>query len=747
MSNFLDYPGLEHYTEKVKDQISQLCIKQSYIPNTRINNVGVIEEYEGAMMTSDFIPLANGDTVRWVYSNAGAFPVGFSEYDAQKNYIGTWWGNNVPKERTFTIAHANTAYFRASFKGSGDYEPMVVVNGTTVWTKEDDSSLFTKIREITSPISEDVNSIYKKYNLEYFQVTRTAYMNLGGAAIGQKLTPLVANSAGWTYEDITVLPGEKLVLTTKGNTANAKSYAILDKDNIVLDFSQSSVTDLVITMPDNAARFITNSTIGNGKLLRVLGKLSIIQEDAQQSANVLKDQGYNIDFADGSNGNDGNTSLVHTAVVETKGARYAAFVTNRPLPDNCVYAYGWAVTSSKEDIGTINRYSKWAAGAGKVDYNKNQRDNVIDLSSYVGVVGVSFTIGEYNTATDTLNVLRLGDFANYVNAIICSQNMEALIAKMTSGSTGVVDRNVGREIDLLAMCRDQKLTTSPFKDIQFLICTDSHADNVAVNNAVSATNGFSSIDAFIHCGDITGAASNEPDVITNFQQALARLEKPGYVVVGNHDVGNAVYVGRCFSHAQTYNAFIKPMVDKGWLASGEYTANLPYWFHDNATYKVRLIGIYEYDDALALFDSAYWEPVTYDSSATEFAFSHSYAVDDIVKCGTYTDNCFRCKSAVTTPANYYTDVDKLPRYIVQRGQRVIRETQANWFLNTLASTPAGYGVIVLMHNPFSDAAETIECKIMELWGRSIRKTTWQQTSSLMQSPPSRMAHPIRLTWP
>ena len=86
------------------------------------------------------------------------------------------------------------------------------------------------------------------------------------------------------------------------------------------------------------------------------------------------------------------------------------------------------------------------------------------------------------------------------------------------------------------------------------------------------------------------------------------------------------------------------------LVSGEYENGKPYYFHDITDKQIRLIALYEYDDAL--------------------------------------------------------DTENSTTYKVRRGYRVIRQEQAQWFLDTLCSTPANYSVVVLLHNPFSDNSIT-----------------------------------------
>jgi hypothetical protein len=211
----------------------------------------------------------------------------------------------------------------------------------------------------------------------------------------------------------------------------------------------------------------------------------------------------------------------------------------------------------------------------------------------------------------------------------------------------------------------------------------------------------------IAVGDIL-AQSFTGSFIETYKNFVLNSDKPIYSLMGNHDVGNSKYVGICASHAQIYQTFIEPMIQKGWLVSGEYVQNTGYWYHDfvdnSKGIKVRLIALYEYDDNLDLANSDYWEPVTYNSEYSKLQFNTSYSVNDYVNCGNYTDYSFKCKQALTTPADAYTNQSLLPGYKVQRGTRVIRQAQAQWFLNTLYNTPNDYTIVVAMHNPFSDSA-------------------------------------------
>lgn len=199
---------------------------------------------------------------------------------------------------------------------------------------------------------------------------------------------------------------------------------------------------------------------------------------------------------------------------------------------------------------------------------------------------------------------------------------------------------------LVTSCR-YRFKNEAFKDLQLCICTDVHGDNVAMTNAVLATNGFDTIDALICLGD------QEPENFTNgwyntFKTIIANCTKPVFTIAGNHDCGNSKDISVCATHEQIYNAYIKYMVDNNILLQSEIGSGLNYYYHNFSSHNIRIICLYEYDANLDINQS---------------------------------DNT---------------------KYIVSRGMRVLRQTQAQWFLNTLLSTPANYSVVIALHNPFSN---------------------------------------------
>lgn len=407
-------------------------------------------------------------------------------------------------------------------------------------------------------------------------------------------------------------------------------------------------------------------------------------------------------WRNGSPGNNGNTTNITSIYIPYhQGKKVISVRTNRPNTTGYHYVYGANGTYSLEDLGSCPVNASGAGGSGNtfsiqsISLQTSSPTITIPNNRIQKLVGVAIVLGESDGAN--WNPLRISDLVGY----------DFFVEFLDETPVAVISRNNDKLPMLINACRYHK-TSATFKDYQVAICTDMHAWALANENAVAATNGIETIDAYVNCGDIVSAYYNLTQVAA-FQSQFAKLSKPGYVVVGNHDVGNAYYVGYCCNHAQAYEAYIKPMVDAGVLANGEYEANKPYWYHDDTAHKIRLIGLYEYDDNLD-FNETYWQAVDYDATKPAVQLSTTYAVGDIVNAGDYTGNSFKCVQGVTTPASFYTTPQMFPSYKVHRGQRVIRQTQAQWFLDTLAGTPAQYGVIVIMHNPFSLAAVSLDKK-------------------------------------
>lgn len=283
-----------------------------------------------------------------------------------------------------------------------------------------------------------------------------------------------------------------------------------------------------------------------------------------------------------------------------------------------------------------------------------------------------------------------------------SSNFSEKIEKLKEIITGsnVVLRNEQNTDALFSACRYNTLEAQG-KDLQLCIVTDSHGETTPVYNAVKLTSNFASIDAIIHCGDICTYIYDSGEV-QSVIKVMSSCVKPWFIVVGNHDVGNTLYLNAAATHDEIFMNFILPMIESGILKEGEYTYGKNYYYHDFKESKIRLIVPYEYDNPLDVADNDYWNVVEYDSTAAMVKPGSSYSVGDKINCAGYKEHSFVCKKNVVTIDNTqnadYT-LHTLPYYKCGRAARVIMEEQARWFIDTLNSTPEGYGIVVATHNP------------------------------------------------
>lgn len=191
----------------------------------------------------------------------------------------------------------------------------------------------------------------------------------------------------------------------------------------------------------------------------------------------------------------------------------------------------------------------------------------------------------------------------------------------------------------------------PILPLAFMHMSDSHSTKpnqraIEMLNYLG-TNGH--VKFLLHTGDILV----DPPGSTKWSSIVAEAKYPVYVTAGNHDVGNwKQFLSQQRTDEQFYEEFVAPQISTKWSlkTDGEGTphpAGKNYYFTDFTEEKVRLIVAYEYE-----IDSSDFSP---------------------------------------NPAR---DGD-----VAARGARWISQEQTDWLIESLKTTPAGYGVILAHHAP------------------------------------------------
>ena len=458
---------------------------------------------------------------------------------------------------------------------------------------------------------------------------------------------------------------------------------------------------------------VVSQKVLNDVLLKKFDKANIVQESGEAEDKVMSQKAVSdklSDLSDKVSIKDEEGNVQDTPFRVINNPEYLAIETDaedKVLAATYSDGSHYAHNMKSETIDALeNQKVDKEAGKSLIDTDVADAQNTINNPEYLAietdaedkVLAATYSDGSHyahNMKSETIDALenmvsKINDDTKSLN-----DNVQNIIQKIeTISREDVYSRNANNIPLLQSACR----YNNGKKDFLMCIIADSHSEEQAVQNAVALTNKIDVIDAIIHCGDITASHFDKTQIL-NFYNDYKHCEKPWLVVIGNHDVGNTMYLQYSATHEEIFQYYIKPMIDGGILNNGEYQEGKPYYFHDFTDRKIRVIVPYEYDNPLDVADNEYWNSIDYDGSLPQLVPGKTYSVGDKVNSGGYKDNSFICKKEVVTINSQYDNNYTIPYYKSGRAARVISKEQAEWLVNTLKSTPDEYGVIIATHNP------------------------------------------------
>ena len=176
-----------------------------------------------------------------------------------------------------------------------------------------------------------------------------------------------------------------------------------------------------------------------------------------------------------------------------------------------------------------------------------------------------------------------------------------------------------------------------------------HAVELLNTHGINGKNNGDNIKCLLHTGDVRNSNFNDTAGWEKFTAAIAKANRPVFVVAGNHDVGNGYNVAESGTDEQIFTQMVAPFLSSWNLVTESPNTGTPnptgkcYYFKDFIEEKIRMICLYEYE--------------------TDFELNPS-------------DN---------TKLKY------------QRGIRAFSQEQIDWLIDSLIKTPAGYGVLIATH--------------------------------------------------
>ena len=195
---------------------------------------------------------------------------------------------------------------------------------------------------------------------------------------------------------------------------------------------------------------------------------------------------------------------------------------------------------------------------------------------------------------------------------------------------------------------DSAAATGKKNNFCFSTITDVHGSGDAFSRFIDYSNEKSAyLDAVICCGDMVPVEPTQS--ISWFGENLVRSVRPFLFEVGNHDVGQTNLSGITQETARTN--YYTDIINTGFLAASDFEGTgRCSWFKDFSSYKIRIIAPFEYG------------------------------------------NCYEAESGVTNKC----------------ARRWLDSNTMQWFADTLYSTPAGYSVIILLHQTSSGNMTFVE---------------------------------------
>lgn len=121
---------------------------------------------------------------------------------------------------------------------------------------------------------QGIVQLLQRMSRSYFTEIKKAYVNLDELSVGSTFIFNTGYNSTYTYDYISVEEGDVIILTTRGNTTKAKSYAIMDADNKVLAIQQNAVTNVILVMPTGAKSFVANTITSTSgySFVHIMGK-------------------------------------------------------------------------------------------------------------------------------------------------------------------------------------------------------------------------------------------------------------------------------------------------------------------------------------------------------------------------------------------------------------------------------------------------------------------------------------------
>lgn len=233
----------------------------------------------------------------------------------------TTTGNNNQAAKNYAILDTNNIVIAIGDGNSLTNEVIVIPDGGAVFIVNSLSATI-KIEKVVDNVvnvdfEEDKKVITKlSFSLsEEKDVTIGKFINLDNITVGESLNIREISQDGYAYFKEECLSGDVFTVTTSGNNGYAaKSYAIIDSNNIVLALGNSTpLLNEVVVIPDGGAQLIVNSLSAAIKVEKVINKAASVDSVKEIDNRFLK----NIPFTKSNSYYNFSSAAIGSALTES----------------------------------------------------------------------------------------------------------------------------------------------------------------------------------------------------------------------------------------------------------------------------------------------------------------------------------------------------------------------------------------------------------------------------------------------
>ena len=254
-----------------------------------------------------------------------------------------------------------------------------------------------------------------------------------------------------------------------------------------------------------------------------------------------------------------------------------------------------------------------------------------------------------------------------------------------------------------------------------LLMGDPHSSSEAYADYLKLLNQRDNpIEAVLVLGDMARDNPGQEGTYDNFKAFVNGSSKPVLPVIGNHDIGSGWCLNQYASVGVAVENIMSDAVSRGFIPS----APKGYYYIDVGSawnYKARVIVLNNYNIPGVYDSDSLWEQVAYDSSAPQIALNTNYSQGDVVNVGLWTDYSYRATESLTTPSTQPTSkVHNFPCWSVRPDAAKIDAEQAQWLLDTMATTPNYTGIVIVQHSTLStDCTKDLSSKFTQKNGPAL----------------------------